>query len=94
MGSSGGSFRPMSRILRTALLAILPVLAGNAVAITPNIEELAMAQLAVNHPGQQRPEMVYDPILHMVARAKALDLAGRASISTMWTRMATDRTRR
>lgn len=71
----------MSRILRTALLAILPVVAGQAAAITPNTEELAMAQLILNHPGQERPEMVYDPILHMVARAKAHDLAERAFFS-------------
>lgn len=64
--------------LRSALLAALLVPGGPAAAITPNADELAMAGMIVGHPQQQRPAMVYDPILHVVARAKAHDLAERA----------------
>ena len=33
--------------------------------------------MIINHPKQERAELVYDPHLHLVARAKALDLAKR-----------------
>lgn len=46
--------------------------------ITPNAVEMEIANLAINHPDQGRPTMVYDSTLNVVARAKALDLARRA----------------
>ena len=49
----------------------------SAFAITPNSVELEIAGMANNHAAQQRAEMVYDPILNLVARAKAIDLAER-----------------
>lgn len=55
------------------LLAGVPALEG----ITPNAVEVELANLIRNHPQQRRPVMVYDSILNMVARAKALDLANR-----------------
>lgn len=45
--------------------------------ITPNAVEVQIASLAINHPDQARPTMVYDPLLNLVARTKALDLARR-----------------
>ena len=45
--------------------------------ITPNAVEIQIASLAINHPDQARPTMVYDPLLNLVARTKALDLARR-----------------
>jgi len=45
--------------------------------ITPNAVEIQIANLAINHPDQARPTMVYDPLLNLVARTKALDLARR-----------------
>ena len=45
--------------------------------ITPNAVEIQIANLAINHPDQARPTMVYDPFLNLVARTKALDLARR-----------------
>ncbi len=52
--------------------------AFSAAAISPNAVELELAGLIAQHPDQQRAEMVYDPALHLVARAKVLDLAERA----------------
>lgn len=46
--------------------------------MSPNAVEVELAGLIAQHSGQQRAEMVYDPALHLVARAKALDLAERA----------------
>lgn len=46
--------------------------------ITPNEVEIQIANLAINHPDQARPTMVYDPLLNLVARTKALDLARRS----------------
>lgn len=48
-----------------------------ALAITPKAEEIAMANLIRTNAGQQRIQMIYDPILNMVARAKAKDLIAR-----------------
>lgn len=45
--------------------------------ITPNAVEIQIASLAINHANQARPTMVYDPLLNLVARTKALDLARR-----------------
>lgn len=42
-----------------------------------NSEEAAVAQLAINDPGQQRPTMACHPILAQVARDKARDMAVR-----------------
>lgn len=50
-------------------------------AITPNATEVQIANLAINHASQGRSTMVYSPILNLVARAKALDLARRAYFS-------------
>lgn len=60
----------------TLCLATLPVKG-----IAPNPVEIQIANLAINHPSQARPTMVHDPILNLVARAKALDLAKRAYFS-------------
>ena len=57
----------------TIWLGALPLLGT-----TPNAVEIEIANLAINHPDQARPTMVYDPILNLVARTKALDLARRA----------------
>ena len=67
----------MIRPLLALLLAIV-ALGPSARGFTPNVEEIALATLAKNHPGQQRATMVYDPILSMVARFRALDLGRRA----------------
>ena len=45
--------------------------------LVPNEFEAAIAQMIMNHPKQERPELVYDPHLHLVARAKAIDMANR-----------------
>ncbi len=45
--------------------------------IVPDAYEAAIAEMIVNHPQQKRTEMVYCPFLHLVARAKALDMARR-----------------
>lgn len=76
-----GAVHGLVRAIRAAPFCLLLILAGTASAITPNQVELDIAELVSNHPGQQRPEMVYDPILNMVARAKAHDLAERAFFS-------------
>lgn len=47
-------------------------------AITANSVEVEIANLARNHPQQQRAAMIYDPVLNLVARAKAIDLATRS----------------
>ena len=51
--------------------------AAAAWAITPNTQETNMAYLITSNPGQQRPSMTYHPILNMVARFRARDLATR-----------------
>lgn len=59
-------------------LALLLVVGSPSLdAITANSVEVEIANLARNHPQQQRAAMVYDPVLHLVARAKAIDLATR-----------------
>jgi uncharacterized protein YkwD len=42
-----------------------------------NSEERAIAKLASEHPQQRRPRMTHDAHLHIVARAKARDMARR-----------------
>ncbi len=67
----------MTRLFCALLLALFP-LAVPVRAFTPNAEEIAVANLAKAHPNQQRPTMVYDSILSMVARYRAQDLGRRA----------------
>lgn len=68
----------MNYSLQRALITLQLLLTfSGAFAITPNSVELQIAEMAKNHSSQQRSEMVYDPILNMVARAKALDLGER-----------------
>lgn len=45
--------------------------------LEPDEYEKALAQKIINHPQQQRSELVYDPHLHLVARAKVVDMARR-----------------
>ncbi len=59
------------------VFAVLLLTGGRAWAITPNAPELALATLITTAGTQARPAMVYDPILNMVARARARDLAKR-----------------
>lgn len=56
---------------------LLALLSARASGITANTQELALASLITTASGQQRPTMVYDPILNMVARARARDVAMR-----------------
>jgi hypothetical protein len=46
-------------------------------AMEPNQEEREMERLITEFPDQQREAMEYDPILHFVARQRALDLGRR-----------------
>ncbi|TVR52428.1 MAG: CAP domain-containing protein [Puniceicoccaceae bacterium] len=62
-------------LLAAALFA--PVCWAAGAEIVPNALELELAELIRNHPGQQRPEMIHNPILHQVARAKVEDLGRR-----------------
>ncbi|MFN0129493.1 MAG: CAP domain-containing protein [Verrucomicrobiales bacterium] len=65
-------------LLKTTILLL--VTAGavtEAAAISPNSVEVELGHLARTHTGQQRPEMIHDPVLNAVARAKAFDLARR-----------------
>ena len=45
--------------------------------LSRNAEERAIAKLAAQHPQQRRPRMSHDAYLHLVARAKAQDMAKR-----------------
>ena len=45
--------------------------------LSRNAEERAIAKLAAQHPQQGRPRMSHDAYLHLVARAKAQDMARR-----------------
>lgn len=45
--------------------------------LVPNEHEEILSRMIIEHPEQQRGEMVYDPHLHLVARAKVLDMARR-----------------
>ena len=68
----------MNHSLQRALIALQLLLAlPGAFAITPKGVELEIAEMAKNHASQRRSEMIYDPILNLVARAKALDLGKR-----------------
>jgi len=76
----GTGQRQMMWRLQIALLCWLtggwaPLAMGQA--LLPNAAEEYIAQRAMNHPDQGRTSMVYDPYLHLVARAKALDLGRR-----------------
>lgn len=44
---------------------------------TPNTQEQQIASYMINDPGQKRPELIADPILGSVARARAADMASR-----------------
>jgi len=50
---------------------------AGAASLEPNREERAIARLAKNHRLQGRESMKHDPYLHLVARAKARDMARR-----------------
>ena len=63
------------------LLIGLEWLAAPAGAITPNAQETEMGALIATHPNQGRPSMTYHPILNMVARFRALDMATRRYFS-------------
>ena len=50
---------------------------GEGRLLVANEHEEILARMIIGHPEQQRGEMVYDPHLHLVARAKVLDMARR-----------------
>jgi len=61
-----------------ALAAVLQALSLDADArMTRNAEERAIARLVTKHRQQGRPRMTHDAYLHLVARAKAKDMARR-----------------
>lgn len=65
-------------ILQTTILLLVTAAAvSEAAAISPNDVEVELGGLVRTHDGQQRPEMIHDPVLNAVARAKAFDLARR-----------------
>lgn len=60
------------------VVAFLALTASLAKAqLVANPQERAVARLIASHPGQGRLELVHDPYLHLVARAKARDMARR-----------------
>ena len=68
--------RPLHRAF---ILALVLGVAGHiqAAPLEPNAEERAVGRLVENHRLQLRPVMKVDPYLHLVARARAQDLARR-----------------
>jgi hypothetical protein len=62
---------------RTFIMLVPTAVSTPLQAITPNAVELELAGLIRDHEEQRRTEMIYDNILNMVARAKALDMARR-----------------
>ncbi len=70
--------RGYSQSAQCTLIALHLLLAfSTGFAITPDSVELQIGEMAEQHASQQRPELVRDPILNLVARAKALDLGER-----------------
>ena len=70
--------------LVTDRVALAGVVFGLLLAVAPtngrmtrNAEERAIAKLASEHPQHRRPRMTHDAHLHVVARAKARDMARR-----------------
>jgi hypothetical protein len=65
--------------MKTPSLTILAcgLAALHTAAIEPNQQEIDLANLIANDRRQQRDEMVYHPLLNMVARARALDMGRR-----------------
>lgn len=63
----------------TLLAAVLLFAVGGVAEarLATNQQERAVAKLVRNHPKQGRPRLVHDSYLHLVARAKALDMAKR-----------------
>ena len=72
-------FRPV--VVRLLLLLVL--LPGRALATSLSAEEHYLAKYLISDLGQNRPrgEMVLDPILSAVARARAVDMARRRYVS-------------
>ncbi len=68
-------------LFRFLVAALVVLMAGRVSAIVPNAQEQALATLITSASAQGRSTMVYDPILNVVARAKARDLAKRRYFS-------------
>jgi len=68
-----------SAMVRSLTLLAALLLAGPAAEarLARNAEERAVARLVTKHPQQGRSRMTYDAHLHLVARAKARDMARR-----------------
>lgn len=70
-----------SRHCVACLLAVAVVLQGLSsdadARLARNAEERAVARLVAKHPQQGRPRMTHDAYLHLVARARAKDMARR-----------------
>lgn len=61
-----------------ALLSVVVMACPSAEArLARNAEERAVARLVTKHSQQGRPRMVHDAYLHLIARAKAKDMARR-----------------
>ena len=72
-------FPTQSKFLAAVLFAVLALSGSLAQAWTwtPNSQEEAIANFLKSDPNQRRPELVFDPILAEVARARAADMAAR-----------------
>ena len=57
------------------------IIDAEASGIAPNQEERQLARMIVGHAKQQRVDLKMDPILHRVARQKAMDMARRGYFS-------------